>query len=675
MYLNRILRRAALVAALLIVAGQPLAANAATAVASITLTTPNKTLLIGNKETIKAVAKDSRGHTISGVTFAWTSSKKTSVTVTSRGVATAKAAGSAKITATAGGKTASVTIKVPTPTSLGGVAAKGTAIAGAEVDLVDKRGKTLTTTTDSDGNYSLDTTGLTPPFLIAVHVDDTHVLYSVSADTNTASVINVTPLTDLIIRSWYSVQGLDVSTDGFADPVANPPPSPTEVAIISNVVVQVTALWLQQAGVDTTTFSPISTPFAVGDNVDGVLDQTTVNPDTGAITITDGTTTQDSTVTYDTGAGSVTVDTTTTNGTDTSTSTTGTVVATTDDTTAALAGITTALTNFANTVNTKGSALTANNLLPFIDTGILNEGLNRSQFAASTADQFRGITVSFQVLNISSLDTTNGLADVNFLFTESLGDQSQTQTVEFFFKKQSDGTWRLYGDQLPAKLQAQAEMRTDQGSDASTPHNDVNIDIRPLTGLYSGITVTGGGVFSSKALELQGTEVDTYTPDPTKPDTQVTVTKDSFFANATVTPDQVPPGTDMAITMTPVTGSPVTYHVKTNALTTEAISITNLSDSTFTTGAHAGTPLHVEWTLPTTFAISEVKLDGHGYTADNVQCDSDKPILSITSTSGDVTIPTTCNGADVTSANLNVQVIGVNGEREIIIYEFQDPTP
>src|SRR5262249_19071588 len=163
--------------------------------------------------------------------------------------------------------------------------------------------------------------------------------YSVSADADAASVVNVTPLTDLIIRSWYSVQNLDVA-DGFADPVTNPPPSPTEVSLISNVVVQVTALWLQQAGVDTTNFNPINTPStAAGTGVDQVLDQTTINTDTGQITITDGgDLSQTSDVSYDTDTGAISVDTTTTNGSDTSTSTTGTVVATTDDMTAALTG-------------------------------------------------------------------------------------------------------------------------------------------------------------------------------------------------------------------------------------------------------------------------------------------------------------------------------------------------
>lgn len=647
--------------------------------ASITLTVPNKTLFIGNHETLTAVAKDTGGHAITGVKFTWASSKTGIVSITSRGAATGLDAGKSVITVTGGGKSTTATITVPVPTSLSGVAAHGLPLVSATITLVDKRGTIISTTTDDTGAYTLDTTGMKAPFLVSVAVDDTHTLYSVSADASVDSVVNITPLTDLIVRSWYSVQNIPIA-DAFADPVTNPPPSPTEVQLISNVVVQVTALWLQQNGVDTTNFSPISTPFiADSTGVDAVLDQTVIDPDTGAITITDGTTTQDSTVTYDTNSGSISVDNTTTGTGGSSSSVTGTVVATTADMQAALAGVTTGLTNFANTVNTKGAALTANDLKPFLDSGMVNEGLNKALFADATADQFRQFdSIAFAVLNIASLDAANGVADVNFTFTATQGVASQTQTVEFFFKKQSDGTWRLYGDQLPATLSVSSEMRTNQGANADTNGPDINADIRPLTGVYSGITIDGGGVFSNQAFTSQGTEEDIYTPDPAAPGSTVPVTRDVFFTKTPVLVDLVPAGTSLTITMTPVSGTPKQYTVKTNAFTTEAISITNLTGSAMA-DATLGSPLHVEWTLPKTFAIAQVKLEGFVDTdpgqGDDQQCKADAPILSITATSGDITLPTTCNSTTPLGASLNLEVIGVNGERELVIYMFQDPTP
>ena len=99
MYSNRITHRGALAAALLFLVGLPLVIHAATAVASITLTMPNKALFMGTKETLKATVKDSHGHAIRGVTSSWSSSK-TKVSSTSRGVAIAKIAGIFKITGT-----------------------------------------------------------------------------------------------------------------------------------------------------------------------------------------------------------------------------------------------------------------------------------------------------------------------------------------------------------------------------------------------------------------------------------------------------------------------------------------------------------------------------------------------------------------------------------------------
>ena len=67
---------------------------------------------IGDSLVFTAVARDSAGSQVSGVSFAWTSSDATVVTVSSQGVARAVANGSATVQASAGGfsDTASVTV-------------------------------------------------------------------------------------------------------------------------------------------------------------------------------------------------------------------------------------------------------------------------------------------------------------------------------------------------------------------------------------------------------------------------------------------------------------------------------------------------------------------------------------------------------------------------------------
>ena len=72
-------------------------------------------------------------------------------------------------------------------------------------------------------------------------------LYSVSADSLVSTTINVTPLTDIITRSWYNAQG--VSTDAaFAAPVTYPAPNSTAVQDIQTTVQNVVGLWLTNAG-------------------------------------------------------------------------------------------------------------------------------------------------------------------------------------------------------------------------------------------------------------------------------------------------------------------------------------------------------------------------------------------------------------------------------------------
>ncbi len=82
----------------------------------------------------------------------------------------------------------------------------------------------------------------------------------------------------------------------------------------------------------------------------------------------------------------------------------------------------------------------------------------------------------------------------------------------------------------------------------------------------------------------------------------------------------------------------------------------------------------VTWTLPRTFPITRVKLSAESFTgADNtgIDCNTDGPVLGITATTGAITIPGTCGGQPVLDVNLNVDIEGVNGERETIIGQFK----
>lgn len=552
--------------------------------------------------------------------------------------------------------------------TLSGTAASGRPLAGMVITLKDASGHSSTATTAQDGAYSIDTTGLTPPFLVQVAAGSTGTkYYSVSADTAATTTINITPLTDLIIRSWYGVQGVSMDT-AFGDPTSHPAPSPAAVAIIGNAVQNVAQLWLNQAGVTSSNFSLISTPFSAnGTGVDLVLDQASVNQATGSILITDGTTTQTSTLTASNG--SVTVSTTTTGANGTSSSTNSTVVPVQTPQQAALAAITTSLNSFASTINTKGASLQLSDILPYLDPGLLNDGLNATQFGTDAVAEFKGETLSFNVLTIKSLDTTNNVADVVFSVSRSQGAETQTETTEFNFKN-AGGSWLLSGNGKIASVNLAAEMRTTEGAIGGCTNctgPDINVDVQaPIVGSVS--TVTGGtlsgGILSGATLTTTSTTFDA----PNN-----LFLNHYFYNTGALQTNQLPAvGTLFTLTLATPSG-PVDYTLSTNAWTTEAISITAPTSGSMT-DIPFNTPITVTWTLPKTFAITRVKLSAESFTGANntgIDCNTNGPVLGITATTGAITIPATCGGQPVLDVNLNVDIEGVNGERETIIGQFK----
>ena len=88
-----------------------------TGVQRVTVSPATSTRDIGQTVQLTATAVDKKGNVVSGVTFAWSSNAPAIATVSSAGLVTAVAAGTATISATGNGKTgnASVTVNAPPP--------------------------------------------------------------------------------------------------------------------------------------------------------------------------------------------------------------------------------------------------------------------------------------------------------------------------------------------------------------------------------------------------------------------------------------------------------------------------------------------------------------------------------------------------------------------------------
>lgn len=543
-----------------------------------------------------------------------------------------------------------------------GTAASGTALAGLTVTLKDSTNKAVTATTSASGAFTLDSSGLTPPFLLEVTTAGGTRLLSVSADANRTATLNITPLTDLVVRSWYGLQGQSGDA-GFGNPVTLPPPSPTQVRALAQSLVHVLQLAIQSAGAPVSDpLDLITKPFAAdGTGMDKLLDNTqvTIRPGGADLTIAAGPATQTTSLDLSTVTGSITATSTTTNGTITTSVSTTDVVPVQTAQASALDGIDASLASFASVVNTKGAAVTVTDLEPMFAPDLLNEGLDRAQFLAGMVQQFQqGPTIGASVVRILSLDAGAGTAQVLLDFSQTLAGQTQTDEKLFNFELVS-GHWLFAGDGRISTLSIAAEARRNQGTFTGDNGPDVNVDVRPLQGTVSSLSVTS--TFSLGTVTMGATQDDNG------------VLRDAFYANTGVLSAPLPAaGTPVTVTMQKTAGGSVSYVVPLNAFTTELIAVTSPTSTHIATGTST-----VSWTLPTTYAVARVTLSSLAFTADpasntGFQCNSDVTV-GPTATSGVVTIPATCHGDPVLFVNLNVATEGFNGERSMVIYALTVP--
>ncbi len=554
---------------------------------------------------------------------------------------------------------------------LSGTAATGKPIANAVVTVKDKNGTAKTGTTDANGKYTIDVNGLTAPFLLKVDLASSGSLFSVGGQTG---VVNIHPLTDLIIETWYKVQGKTIDT-AFSDPVSAPPPTATEIELIAAVVEDIVQKWLTDNGLDPNTFDLITTPFdADGSGFDNVLDSTQVDTTSGTITIKDDptnpTVTQTTTLTVNQTTSSVTSSTTTTSANGTSQSTTSAIIPTTSALQTAVDGVNASLGKIKDIVNSKGNALADTDLLPFLSQDFLEEGENRAISAAEGANDLRGVTInSFSVIGIHSFDETNKIISVEVSSSETFGGVTETFTETFSFK-QVGADWLIYGDQSIVNIILNVGMQTDITGSGTSTNKVAGVFVIAPKGTVSKVAVSGGGIFSDTDVPTNGTRVNSeILPSPNGQ--PLTIEQDTFGIKVDLSSFPAP-GTAFTFTITPVSGSPITQTVTTGANTTDSITITSPTGHTLATDAKLGQPLSVTWTLPKTFTVDSLDFFGNSRTSNNVNCTTDTPDdIGPTSTSGTVTLPSTCQGEPIVDAWIIVEIEGTNGESTSAFYFFQ----
>ena len=531
------------------------------------------------------------------------------------------------------------------------------------VVMKDSTNRSSITTTNFAGGFSFNTTGMTPPYILQLTLPTGASLYSVSADADSQTTINLTPVTDLILRSWYATQGVAAET-AFANSV-NAAPTPQQVGSISQIMFSLLGLGIATHAADLTRPEQlISKPFAAdGTGTDKLLDNLRITASTngGTLTVTAGGTSQVSVVSYNTTTTAISASTTAVNGTATSTSVITSVVPVNTAQTVAVNDINAAVARLENVINTRKTSLTAADILPLVDPDLLHEGKDRTRFAAEIANGFqRGQTVSLTVEQVMRLDVSAGLAAVVVRITETLGTVTSTEKQSIFLRKVA-GAWLMSGDGRIARVEVRAEARRDQGANRRPEGPVINTGVEAVEGLVSSVTVVGP--FGSLVSGTSTTSIDAG------------VRFTSFFAITDVLTAPLPAaGTPIVVTLSKTAGGAAGYTLPLNAFTTELIRITSPTGLTLAS-AKPGTTVNVSWTLPTTYAVERIKLAAHTFTgplnlSSTLRCITDEAVLANTATSGTLAIPATCAGLPVLAVNINLSTNGRNGERSIVIYSF-----
>jgi hypothetical protein len=172
-----------------------------------------------------------------------------------------------------------------------GTSATGAPMAQAEVIVRDINGATVTTTTDANGKFSSEKLAGTGPFLLRVTQKNGQYLYSIGhkqARNDALLRVNIHPYTDLIVRNWFELQGLDVGSQFDTLGAIASLPDLAEINAIKGEVTAVVAQVLLEHNVPID-FDFISSAFDANHNgFDAFLDnnQVIINNDFINITVT-----------------------------------------------------------------------------------------------------------------------------------------------------------------------------------------------------------------------------------------------------------------------------------------------------------------------------------------------------------------------------------------------------
>ncbi|MBT1076218.1 hypothetical protein [Geobacter grbiciae] len=338
----------------------------------------------------------------------------------------------AALAACGGGSGGSTT---PAATTISGVAAAGAPIIGT-VYLKDSKGveKSAAVDATSNGQYSFDVSGMTPPFVMKAvgTVGSTQVTYCSAATTDDIGKnVNITPFTDLMVASIAGEVAANYYSNGDPTKITTTALTAQVQALTNKLTPVMTAMGLSAS---TDLLRASFTPGQSG--LDKMMDvvKVSIDPSTTVATITNIiNNTQVTTATMTSGGmGSMT----------------GTLTAPTatqlTDIQKINQGIQTFVGQFAQTM----PSVTNTTLLGLLDPNFMDQGRDRANFLneVTTDQRTLGMTAGPATFISTTLDSNNNItaALVEFVVTQPKNN-NQTETIRWRFQN-TNGTWYALGD-------------------------------------------------------------------------------------------------------------------------------------------------------------------------------------------------------------------------------------
>jgi hypothetical protein len=294
----------------------------------------------------------------------------------------------------------------------------------------------------ANGNYSVDTSGLTPPyaFLATGTVGSTSVsLYSAATATDVGGTINITPFTNLMIMNIAAGVVQTYINSGGLSNLTVAQLNAQSVALTDALASALTAMGLSGS------IDLLRAAFnADNTGLDRFMDLVQVNStNPSAVTITNILDAAQQLIINTTAS-------TTSLSSTGSLSTTGLAPSGTP-----LEGIMQTLTNFASLFATSLPSSTDPNLLALISSNYLNNGTDRSAFlnnlTTPSTPSLIGMTIKNVVIN--SINSTGTIAQINFTGVNGSGvniNQSGSISEQM---QLVGGVWQFYGNQHIADVE------------------------------------------------------------------------------------------------------------------------------------------------------------------------------------------------------------------------------